>query len=292
MVNKANNQLGVILADGRSSLWGKSQSVPTAFVPICGKSLLAQRIDELRDLGLQRILVISDEKKAIDAARVSLNAFSLSLDIVAPNEVVIGEYEDLIVTSAEQFSEPVLSNVSDVPQGAIIYSRNGGPIGAFVKGHSIDAAIRALRGDGHKFDRLQSTVSSFLLDTVVSFIDVNLRVLRGSLTIPRISGLSVAPNVYLEWVLSAKPANIKGAAHIGDGAVLHPTARIRDCVVGRQATILPYAKLERCVVLAGATVPERAVYTDAVISDGLTVFGNASDTFRELERFALESAIR
>ena len=292
MVNNTNNRLGVILACGQSSIWGRSQSVPTALIPICGKPLLAQRIDEFRDLGLQRIVVISDEKKAIDAVRVNLNAFSLSLDVLAPSEIVIGEAEDLVVSSAEQFAEPVFSMVSDMPMGTIIYSRSGEPIGATIKGYSIGAAMSALRSGGHKFERLQSTASSIFLETVDSFIDANLRVLRGSLSVPRISGLSVAPHVYLEWVLSAKPANIKGAAHIGDGAVLHPTARIRDCVIGRQATILPDAKLERCVVLAGATVSEGADYTDAIISDGLTVFGNASDTARELERYALESAIR
>jgi len=292
MVSPTNNRLGVILAAGRSSIWGKSQSEPTALLPICGKPLLAQRIDEFRDLGIQRIVVVTDEKKAIDTVRVSLNAFSLSLDILGPGEAVFEQTEEIVITSAERFSEPVFSTLEDVPTRTIIYSRTGDPIGASVTGAFFDMAVRALRGEKHSLGALQTTISSVSLDTVEAFIDVNLDVLNGSLAVPRISGLSVAPNVYLEWVLSAKPANIRGSAHIGDGAVLHPTARVRDCVIGRNATVLPKANLERCVVLARATVPENADYVDAIITDGLTVFGNASDAARELERFALESAVR
>lgn len=292
MVNQVDNRLGVILAEGRSSIWGKSQDVPTSLVTICGKPLLAQRIDEFRDLGIQRIMVLSEEKKAIEAARIGLNAFSLSLDILTPREVAIGETEKILIASAERFFEPVFSMVSELPSDTIVHSRCGDAIAASVTSDNFDTAVRALRGDRHDLNSLPSTAVSVEIDSVDAFIGVNLDVLRGSLSIPRISGLSVAPNVYLEWVLSAKPANIRGAAHIGDGAVLHPTARVQDCVIGRQATILPYAKLDRCVVLAGAVVPENADYSEAIISDGLTVFGNANDTARELERFSLESAVR
>jgi len=291
-VSDADNLVGVIFAEGRSSLWGNSQSIPTALLPVCGKPLLAHRIDEFRDLGLQRIVVVTDEKKAIDAARISLGAFSLSLDICALSEGKFEENEKLIITSANQFSEPVFSARSEIPLDTVVYNRSGYAIGASTMGSSIDKATAALRGTRHEFTKLQSTAASMPINSVGSFIDANLDVLRGDLRVPRISGLNVAPHVYLEWVLSAKPANIKAATHIGDGAVLHPTARIRDCVIGRKATILPNAKLERCVVLEGATVPEGAQYSDAIISEGLTVFRNANDTARELEQFALESAVR
>ena len=292
MVNGSDNRIGFILAEGRSSLWGGSQRVPTALLPICGKSLLAQRIDEFRDLGLRRICILTDEKRSIEAARINLNAFSMSLEVTTHADMTSDETDYAFITSAEIFCEPIFSVIQEVPKHTVMYSRNGTPIAASVEDSAVQQAISAMRGQAHGLNRLQSTVTSISLDSIDAFINTNLDVLSGSLSIPRISGLSVAPNVYLEWVLSAKPANIKNTAHIGDGAVLHRTARIKDCVIGRQATVLPYAKLERCVVLAGATVPENAQYSNAIVSNGLTVFANESDGNREIERFALESAIR
>ena len=89
-------------------------------------------------------------------------------------------------------------------------------------------------------------------------IDLNLDVLRGGFAVPHVPGLRVAPGIYLETLDSATPANIRGCAHVGDGASLHPTARIVDTVLGAGVRIGAQVTLDRCIVAPGIRVPTGA----------------------------------
>ena len=259
----------VILASGTSEIWGGHDELPTALLPVCGKSLLAHRIDELRAIGVRGLTIISDRADAIAAALPELPVHQLPTRLLTPGEVPVLTSGRIILTGARHFAEPVLATLVPAGEPTRLLSRDQSVLGS-VMGR--EEALTLLGGGDVAVRDLHSMARRVSPATVRDLLALNLAVLRGELTTTRISGFQVAQDVYLEWSRSARPANINGAAHIGDGAALSPTARLRDSVIGRNAVIPAHTRLERCVVLEGVTAPRGAQLSDALLTHNLTLF--------------------
>ena len=80
----------------------------------------------------------------------------------------------------------------------------------------------------------------------------------------------------------------EGAVLVGEGASVHPDARLRGPVeLGRRARIAAGARVERAVLLDGASVGPSAVVRDSVLGPGASVGEGARLPSARIERIRI-----
>jgi len=282
------NLHGLILTGARSRIWGGSDDLLFAAMPIAGKSLLQHRLDELRMLGVRKVTVLSDDEAELRAAvdPVALSGFDLRF--AGSGQAAFEENEHVLLCSAEALAPLALDKIVASEPNVAMRARGGAWIGALLTGADANRAKLEQFSDISTLDMpvLDSTEDVHAVESVDDLLALNVAVLRGEIGVPRISGLEVAPNVHLEWMGSARPANVLGPVQIGEGAVIDPTARLCDTVIGRGASVSGPAILERCVVLADVTVPHGVRLRDAVVTENLVLFAGEEDGFEEFRGVA------
>lgn len=270
---EGTNCEAVIFASGNSGIWGGSTDIPTALLPVCGKPLIAHRIDELRGLRVRGLTIVTDHPDELRAALPTLPVHQLKVEIITPDQRPSLTTERVLLTSAEHFAEPVLRSIASATEATEIQARDKSVLGLNL---SAEQALNLLSNtEARSFAdalSLPSTARCVAVKDVRGLIELNLAVLHGKIATTRISGLELAPQIYLEWCKAARPANIFGPVHIGDGVTTARTARIGNCVIGRGAVIPSRTQLERCVVMDNTTAPRGAHLTDALITENLVLF--------------------
>lgn len=263
----------VVLADGRSTIWGGREAMPVATLPVVGKSLLGHKIDELRELGIRNVTVVTDctQEVGIDLDLLPLYEFNLKVT----SAEAWAEEGRVFLTDARYLAEPALAKIIEGSDRTVLQGTDGTILGAWVEGQEVGAISE--NGLGHlpnKGNVVTSMTSVCTIGNTSELLDINMDVLSKKFDVTRVSGLEIAPSVWLEWVGAARPANVFGSVHIGDEAVIDPTARLSDCVIGRKAVVLGGSVLEGCIVLPGAVVPRGVHLREAIVTDNLVLFAD------------------